>query len=99
MATDEVTEASLMASPGDRIVVRGHRLGDGARDGEILAVLGQNGRPPYLVRWSDDGHVSRLFPGPDAFVEHFASPEERSLASESPGRSEHVGEPREEARP
>jgi hypothetical protein len=23
------------------------------------------------VQWSDDGHVSRVYPGSDAFVEHF----------------------------
>jgi hypothetical protein len=34
-------------------------------------VRGSDGRPPYLVRWSDDGHVGLIFPGPDAAVEHF----------------------------
>jgi hypothetical protein len=28
------------------------------------------------VRWSDDGRVSRLFPGPDAFIEHFPAASE-----------------------
>jgi hypothetical protein len=69
----EVSGLGLRARPGDRIVVRGHHLGETARDGEILEVLGEDGAPPYLVRWSDDGHVSRLFPGSDAFVEHFES--------------------------
>lgn len=41
-------------------------------DGEILEVLGEGGEPPYVVRWSDDGHVSRIFPGSDAYVEHYA---------------------------
>lgn len=59
------------ASPGDRLVIRGHRVGERVRDGEILEVLGENGGPPYVVRWSDDGHVSRIFPGSDAYVEHF----------------------------
>ena len=73
-ATDTV-EAVLCARSGDRIVVRPHRLGDRTRDGEIMKVVGEGGRPPYVVRWSDDGHVSRLYPGPDAVVEH-SSPAE-----------------------
>ena len=63
--------SDFCARPGDRIVIRPHRLGEPARDGEILEVLGEGGRPPYVVRWSDDGHVSRTFPGSDAFVESF----------------------------
>lgn len=27
------------------------------RDGEILEVRGDDGRPPYIVGWSDDGRV------------------------------------------
>jgi hypothetical protein len=34
-------------------------------------VLGEDGGPPYVVRWSDDGHVSRTFPGSDAVVQSF----------------------------
>ena len=73
MTAIEGARLRLRASPGDRLVVRGHHLGEQDRDGEILAVLGEHGRPPYLIRWSDDGHVSRLFPGSDASVEHFAT--------------------------
>jgi len=62
---------TLRAVRGDRLVVRGHRQGEPERDAEILEVLGENGAPPYTVRWSDDGHVSRVYPGSDAFVEHF----------------------------
>jgi hypothetical protein len=61
----------LRASVGDRLVIRGHRLGEIDRDGEILDVLGTDGAPPYLVRWEDSGHVSRLYPGSDAAVQHF----------------------------
>jgi hypothetical protein len=69
--THEHTSSILRAQPGDRLVVHGHHVGEAQRDGEILEVLGENGAPPYLVRWSDSGHVSRLFPGSDASVEHF----------------------------
>lgn len=56
--------------PGDRLVIRGHHQGEPERDAEVLEVLGDEGAPPYVVRWQDDGHVSRLYPGSDAYVEH-----------------------------
>lgn len=71
----------LRASPGDRLVIHGHHVGEPERDGEILEVLGEDGAPPYLVRWSDDGHVSRFYPSSDAYVEHFQQ-------GKSPKRSE-----------
>jgi len=58
----------MIAAPGDKIVIRSHHLGEPDRDGEVLEVHGQNGAPPYLVRWADDGHASLFYPGPDAFV-------------------------------
>ena len=70
---DELTiqEVSPMnARPGDRIVIRSGLLGSPVRDGEVLEVGHDDGSPPYRVRWSDDGHVSLFFPGPDAYVDH-----------------------------
>ena len=67
--------SSMHASVGDRLVVRGHRVGDVQRDAEILEVLGDEGSPPYVVRWSDDGHVSRTYPSSDAYVEHVEHPQ------------------------
>ncbi|MGI9557380.1 MAG: DUF1918 domain-containing protein [Solirubrobacterales bacterium] len=61
----------MKASPGDRLVIRGHHQGEHPRDGEILEVLGDDGAPPFVVRWSDDGHVSEFFPSSDASVEHY----------------------------
>jgi len=61
----------MQAAVGDRIVVRGHKVGQHERDGEILAVEGEGGGPPYRVRWADTGHEGLFFPGPDAEVEHF----------------------------
>ena len=69
------TASVLRAAPGDRLVIRGHTVGEIARDAEILEVLGDDGHPPYVVRWEDDGHVSRLYPGSDAYVQHFAQPQ------------------------
>ncbi|MFP5487562.1 MAG: DUF1918 domain-containing protein [Acidimicrobiia bacterium] len=56
---------------GDRIVIRGHKVGEHDRDGEILEVRGPGGGPPFLVRWDDDGHESIIYPGTDAFVHHY----------------------------
>lgn len=63
--------ATMKAKVGDRLVVKGHHAGEPDKDAEILEVRGRDGGPPYLVRWSDDGHEGLLFPGPDALVEHF----------------------------
>jgi hypothetical protein len=61
----------LKADPGDRLIIAGHRVGEPDRDAEILEVRGDNGGPPYLVRWSGDGHVGLLYPGSDARIQHF----------------------------
>ena len=61
----------MKAYVGDRIVVKGHHIGDAERDGEVLEVRGPDGGPPYLVRWGDTGHTALFFPGPDAWVQHF----------------------------
>lgn len=61
----------MKVSVGDRLVVRGHRVGEPERDAQVLEVRGEDGGPPYLVRWSEDGHESLMFPGSDAYVQHF----------------------------
>jgi hypothetical protein len=61
----------MHASVGDRIVIRGHRVGEPNRDCVILEVRGADGGSPYVVRWGDDGHEALFFPGPDATLEHF----------------------------
>lgn len=38
------------------------------RVGEITEVRGDNGGPPYLVRF-EDGHTSLVYPGPDCVIE------------------------------
>ena len=61
----------MKAAVGDRIVVRGSRMGQPDRDCEVLEVRGDDGGVPYLVRWGDTGHVGLIFPGSDALVQHF----------------------------
>ena len=60
----------MFARPGDRIVVHSAHVDAPSRDGEVLEVQHEDGTPPYRVRWSDTGHESLFFPGPDASVDH-----------------------------
>ena len=48
----------MNANVGDRLVISGHHVGEHEREAQILEVRGAAGAPPYLVRWTDDGHVS-----------------------------------------
>jgi hypothetical protein len=61
----------MKAARGDRLVIKGHHVGEADRDAEILEVKAADGAPPWLVRWSDDGHEGLFFPGSDAAIEHF----------------------------
>lgn len=63
----------MKARVGDMIVIKGHRLDEPDRTGEIVEVGGEDGAPPYLVRWDDtDGRSHFFFPGPDAEVRHLS---------------------------
>jgi hypothetical protein len=63
----------MQARAGDMIVIKGHRLDEPDRTGQILEVRGDNGQPPYVVRWDDaDERVHFFFPGPDAEVRHLS---------------------------
>ena len=63
----------MRAEIGDKIVIKAHHIGEPDRSGEVLEVRGDGGKPPYLVRWTDDGHVALVFPGTDAVIEHLGS--------------------------
>ena len=58
----------MNAAVGDRIRVHGRTVGAGEQHGEIVEVRGENGQPPYLVRFSD-GHEGLIFPGSDCEVD------------------------------
>jgi hypothetical protein len=60
----------MQASVGDRLVIKGHHVGEPDRAAEIIEVRGVDGGPPFLVRWDDDGHEGLFFPGSDAVIEH-----------------------------
>jgi hypothetical protein len=73
---DSADHPNVRARPGDRLVVKGHHLGEPDRDAEILEILGEDGAPPFRVRW-EDGHESEIFPGSDVAIEHFGEPGDR----------------------
>ncbi|HEY5223095.1 MAG TPA: DUF1918 domain-containing protein [Microbacteriaceae bacterium] len=58
----------MQAATGERILIRGKTVDNPDRHGEILEVRGEDGAPPYLVRF-DDGHETLIYPGPDCVVE------------------------------
>ena len=66
---ERAPEGAITAKVGDRMVIRGHYLGELERDAEILEVRGPGGSAPFLVRWEDSGHVTLLYPGSDARVQ------------------------------
>lgn len=69
-STTSTRERAMYASAGDRLIIKGHHVGEPDRDAEILDVLGEDGGPPYRIRWEEDGHEGLFFPGPDAVLQH-----------------------------
>lgn len=59
----------MKARPGNQLVIRGHRIGQPDRVGEVLAALGPEGSEPFRVRWDDNGHTTLFFPGTDCVVQ------------------------------
>jgi hypothetical protein len=51
----------MTGKAGDRIVIESERVGQPAREGEILEVTDSPLGPNYRVRW-DDGHESEIRP-------------------------------------
>ncbi|HEX2772254.1 MAG TPA: DUF1918 domain-containing protein [Micromonosporaceae bacterium] len=59
----------MKANIGDRLIVEGARVGEARRICEIIALRHEDGSPPYVVRWLNDGHEGLYFPGSDSHVE------------------------------
>jgi hypothetical protein len=55
------SQSKPIAKAGDRIVVESERVGQPAREGEILEVVQSAVGPSYEVRW-EDGHQSSFRP-------------------------------------
>jgi hypothetical protein len=62
----------MFATVGDELIIEGHRVGEPRRVGKVKEVRGDDGGPPYLVRWDDSGRSTLLFPGADCRIEHLA---------------------------
>jgi hypothetical protein len=58
----------MRATVGDEIHVHSRTVESSDRRGEIVEVRGENGAPPYVVRFTD-GHEKLMFPGPDCQIE------------------------------
>ncbi|GGZ87555.1 DUF1918 domain-containing protein [Streptomyces subrutilus] len=59
----------MRATEGDQLVQHGRIVGQQDKVGEITQVLGDDGTPPYRVRFQD-GHEALMAPGPDCTVRH-----------------------------
>ena len=81
----------MHANVGDRLVVEGRTDSMHRREAEVLEVRGENGGPPYLVRW-EDGHTSTMFPGPGALLKVVEEPHEPSEAAPAPSETGHLRE-------
>ncbi len=49
----------MRANVGDLLVVPGME----SRIGLVIRVLGQDGGPPYVIKWQSDGHIAMVTPG------------------------------------
>jgi hypothetical protein len=49
----------MRAKVGDLLVVPGPEV----RTGRVIRVLGQDGAPPYVIKWQGDGHIAMVTPG------------------------------------
>ncbi|MDX2381543.1 MAG: DUF1918 domain-containing protein [Acidimicrobiia bacterium] len=58
------------AAVGDELIVQGHSVGEPPRVGEVLEVRGDDGGPPFRVRWDETGRSTLLFPGADCVIKH-----------------------------
>lgn len=56
------------AQVGDRLIVRGRRVGQPSAEGQVVELLGSDRSRHFRVRWVD-GHESIVFPGADCVVE------------------------------
>jgi hypothetical protein len=70
---DEKRDMTMRAMIGDRLVVRGVHGSESTKEAVILAVEGEDGAPPYRVRW-DDGREGVFVPGSGVEVEHLPVP-------------------------
>lgn len=59
----------MHAQVGNRIMVRGRKVGIPVRCGVIVAIRGDGGEPPFVVRWNETPGEHLYYPGSDAVIE------------------------------
>jgi hypothetical protein len=64
----------MRATVGDELHVHSKSVGLHEQQGEIIEVRGEDGQPPYIVRFSD-GHQGLVYPGADCVIEPRTSEE------------------------
>jgi hypothetical protein len=57
----------MRAQPGDHIILAPPTVDGPLREGEVIESRGEDGQPPYVVKWSD-GHEGLIYPGPGAVL-------------------------------
>ena len=57
----------LRAEVGDQLVGPGVTIGRAEILGVVIQVHGEDGGPPFTVRWYSDGHASKIDPDPERF--------------------------------
>jgi Domain of unknown function (DUF1918) len=57
----------MKGNVGDVLVIESRSAEQHRREGKIIEVHGEDGAPPFVVRWPD-GHEGLCFPGPDSHV-------------------------------
>jgi hypothetical protein len=63
----------MRAKVGDWIRVGSHHIGVPDRRGEVVAVHGPDGAPPFEVHWLDTGRITVFLPGSDAVLDEHAA--------------------------
>lgn len=71
----------MHAVVGDLLIIESGHVDESPRTGVILEVHGEDGGPPYVVRWNDDEHTSTVVPGTDARVKHLGGDSEAAPVS------------------
>jgi hypothetical protein len=68
------------ANAGDTVEVVGHKVGENARHGRVVEVLGEPGHVHYRVAW-EDGRESVLYPGSDVHFTRTAAKRKAGTAA------------------
>lgn len=55
---------------GDHVVVHSTQLGVPTRERVVVETRGPGGTAPFVVRWSDTGVETLVFPGPGTTIHH-----------------------------